>query len=93
MRQLIEISLAFVDLLEAKLEQVNRGVLNLGIALGLIFAASILLILALGLVLYAVYIAFVSAFGTAWASLAVGLMAIGCAAVLLLIATRKVRSD
>ena len=42
MRQLIEISLAFVDLLEAKLEQVNRGVLNLGIALGLVFVASAL---------------------------------------------------
>jgi len=45
MRQLIEISLALVDLLEAKLEQANRGVLNLGIALGLVFAASVLLIL------------------------------------------------
>ncbi len=89
MRQLVEICLAFVDLLAAELEQVRKSAFDLGIALGLVFAAVLFLICAIGLMLYAVYLAFLSAFDPKWALLATALGALGCAGVLLWIAAYK----
>ena len=56
MRQVVEICLGFVELITAELEQSKKAVLNLGIALGLVFAAVLFLICAIGLMLYAVYL-------------------------------------
>jgi len=91
MRELIEIGLAFVELLTAELEQSKRAVFNLGISLGLIMAATVLLVCAIGLFLYAAYLGFLSAFDQKWAVFATGLAAFGCAGALMWIASYKGR--
>ena len=89
MRQVVEIGLAFVDLIKAELEQSKKAVLDLGIALGLVFGAVLFLITAIGLILYAVYLAFLSAFDPKWALFVTALGAFGCAGILLWIALYK----
>jgi hypothetical protein len=68
------------------LEQVNRGVLNLGIA-SISLVASVLPF-QLGVSIALVYVTFVR-LRSRMGPVAVGLMAIGCAAILLLIATQR----
>jgi hypothetical protein len=91
MREVIELGLAFVDLLKAELEVSKRGLFNLGIAVGLAMAGVVFLIGAIGLMLYAAYLAFLPAFDQKWAVFVTGLAALGCAGVLLWIATYKGR--
>ncbi len=89
MQQVVELCLAFVDLIKAELEQSRKAVFDLGIALGLVFAAVLFLICAIGLILYAVYLAFLSAFDPKWALFATAVGAFGCAGVLFWIAAYK----
>ncbi len=89
MQQVVEICLAFVDLIKAELELSKKAVFNLGLALGLVFAAVLFLICAIGLTLYAVYLAFLSAFDPKWALFATALGSFGCAGVLLWLAAYK----
>jgi hypothetical protein len=91
MRAILEIGLAFVDLVRAELEQSKRAVFNLGIALGLTFAAAVVLIGAIGLMLYAAKLALVSVFDPKWVLCGIGLGAFGCAGVLFWIASYKAR--
>ncbi len=89
MREVVEICLAFIDLIKAELEQSKKAVFSLGIALGLVFAAVLFLIFAIGLILYAVFLALLSAFDPKWALFVTALLALGCAGGLLWIATCK----
>jgi hypothetical protein len=91
MRQVIELSIAFVDLLKAELEMTKRSVFNLGIALGLVIAGIVFLTCALGLMLYAAYLVSLPALDQKLAVFITGLLALGCAGVLLWIATYKGR--
>jgi hypothetical protein len=92
MRELIEIGLAFIDLMKAELELSKRVVFNLGIALGLVMAASVVLVCAIGLMLYAAYLGLLSVFAEQkWAVFFTGLGALGCAGALIWIASYKGR--
>jgi uncharacterized membrane protein YqjE len=89
MRQVVEICLGFVELITAELDQSKKAVLNLGIALGLVFAAVLFLICAIGLMLYAVYLSVLAAFDPKWAIFVTALGALGCAGILLWIAAHR----
>ena len=91
MREIIDIALAFVDLVKAELELSKRGIFNLGIALGLCFAATVFLVCAIGLILYGVYLALVPYIGPKWAAVLIGLLALVVSGALLWIASYKVR--
>ncbi len=91
MRELIELGLAFIDLIKAELEQSKRAVLSLGIALGLAAVGLVFLTCAIGLILFAFYLGFLSAFDQKWAAFVTGLGAFGCAGILFWIAAYKGR--
>jgi hypothetical protein len=89
MRQMVEICLAFIDLIKAELEQSRMAVVDLGIALGLVLAAVVFLVCAIWLLLYAVYLAFLSVVDPKWALVITALGAFVCAGILLRVAAYK----
>jgi uncharacterized membrane protein YqjE len=89
MLQVVEICMGFVELIKAELEQSKKAVFNLGIAFGLVFAAVLFLICAIGLMLYALYLAVLSAFDPKWAVFVTALGALGCSGILLGIAAHR----
>lgn len=91
MREVVEIGLAFIDLIKAEFEQSKRAVFNLGIALALAVVAAVFLVCAVGLMLYAAYLAFLPALGQELAVFSTGLAALVCAGVLLWVAAFRER--
>lgn len=91
MQSIVEIGLAFVDLIKAELEQAKRGLFGLCVAVGIGFAATMLLFCAIGLILYGIYLALLPRLGATPAVFVTALSALAFAGILLWIATVKAR--
>lgn len=91
MQAIIEIGLAFLDLVKAELEQAKTGAFGLCIAVGFGFAGTALAVCGIGLILYSIYLALLSPLGAAGAVFLTALAALGFAVVLLWVAIYKVK--